>query len=305
MALQSQKRSAFTLIELLVVIAIIAILIGLLVPAVQKVREAAARTQTINNLSQLGVATHNFASQWNNKLPMNGYAGTRFSSVFGHLLPFMEQGNVYNLITQVTNVATPPQVTATQASNASTVTAYTGAVIQAYLAPSDSTQGASTGIGVNTGTSGQGVTSFVSNGHVFNPNPGLSSTQPGALQTFATTATPQAQPRLPASFNPAGTSNVVIFATHYATCSSTDTVWSSPSLSYFVANGTTVLPQPAPPISGTGCVQTVPQGYSAAGCQVCMGDRSVRTVTPAVSSTTWQTVCNPQATVPPGADWLE
>lgn len=97
-----KNRQGFTLIELLVVIAIIAILIALLVPAVQKVREAAARTQCINNLKQIGLSIHNFESS-NKTFPVGCLSapystGTTASNATAlvQLLPYLEQGNLYN-----------------------------------------------------------------------------------------------------------------------------------------------------------------------------------------------------------------
>jgi prepilin-type N-terminal cleavage/methylation domain-containing protein len=190
---RSARRSAFTLIELLVVLAIIGILLGLLLPAVQKLREAAARTQCSNNLKQIGLAAHNYADV-NGTLPP-GQLGpypdvgmgvppfnAQFVGVLVYLLPYVEQDNTYRLLLQDLpsdylnpSAVYPPWWTSPSAFVAARTR------IKTYLCPSDdpytntfqtdilthtfrTAQGFDLfvgGFGVNEGGAGLGRTSYV------------------------------------------------------------------------------------------------------------------------------------------------
>jgi prepilin-type N-terminal cleavage/methylation domain-containing protein len=135
-------RRGFTLIELLVVIAIIAILIGLLLPAVQKVREAAARTQCSNNFKQIGLALHNYASANGDNLPPANFyqvvnpatGNAAIGSAHYALLPFLEQDNLFKQYTVDRKDAGYGGAQATSGGGATNVP------LKTFSCPADSTQ---------------------------------------------------------------------------------------------------------------------------------------------------------------------
>jgi prepilin-type N-terminal cleavage/methylation domain-containing protein len=201
-----RRRTGFTLIELLVVIAIIAVLIGLLLPAVQKVREAAARTTSSNNLKQIALAVHNYAGANGDKLPAmvdvgtNAPTGGGVQSLFFNMLPYIEQDNVYRLFVKTAPVSY---------YSASFPKGASAQIIKALISPADSTaSNGTTQVSPMTVPGGTppapfqssyvgefATTSYAGNGLVFKGNTG------GLPRTFVD-----------------GTSNTIMFAERFQVC---------------------------------------------------------------------------------------
>jgi prepilin-type N-terminal cleavage/methylation domain-containing protein/prepilin-type processing-associated H-X9-DG protein len=197
------KRSAgFTLIELLVVIAIIAILISLLLPAVQAAREAARRAQCVNNLKQIGLATMNFESTFNQlpsdqmQLPtpdLNVDAQAAIpqdcASYLTQILPYLEQQNIYNQIniSQSTfNTANIPPCTGTGAIHSGTNSAYS-VVINGFLCPSTPSAPTVNYFNACWGPYGNGGGDTCSPGVAVGGNPNVTNLNPPPTQIWART----------------------------------------------------------------------------------------------------------------------
>jgi prepilin-type N-terminal cleavage/methylation domain-containing protein len=292
------RSRGFTLIELLVVIAIIAILIGLLLPAVQKVREAAARMQCSNNLKQLSLACHNYASAQMDAFPA-AYNTTTSQQLFIELLPYMERTNEYQTF------ITPPS---TYATSQGAPTAG-GKAIKNYSCPSDPTFG--NGMGEEPNGGGWASGSYTANFQVFG--------NPGAGNNYGCTL---GSPNLKSTFTD-GTSNTILFAEQYAqrpqgywklwSHGGWNPTWEG-IFAYGSANGTQNY-NAGPMSLGTGSVgpnskfltisptafaaDTTPTDVQApialhtGGMVVGLADGSVRLLNSGVSPATWWAACTP------------
>ena len=316
-----KKRLGFTLIELLVVIAIIAILIALLVPAVQKVREAAARTQINNNLKQITLACHAYHDS-NRVFPSASGTCGMFGStgavapISANLLPFVEQlplaQNCESFASAAATNGVRPNVAATGWQ-----------AVSPYQAPLDFTT-----------SDWLRVQNYASNLRVFVDtavNTNFAATLTGVTfigNNICTTS-------LNRTFQD-GTSNTVGFATRYGfynimgslgTSTTACSFWDAtiptgqPSNAYIalpffgVPAATTAVSAsvttggwmlaPTMTAVSVACVwnAAIPISFGIGGLQVSLCDGSVRMVSPAVSNHTWNSALCPNDGNPPGSDW--
>ena len=333
------RRVGFTLIELLVVIAIIAVLIGMLLPAVQKVRETAARTQSSNNLKQIVLATHSYHDV-NQTLPItnssqqSSYSNGAVSGCFLFLLlPYMEGNNIvqstygpaiisYSQITIQDGVAQPPFTQSYpigyngyQASRAS-------GIVKSFLSPLDYSYplpGMFFPQGVSLQSAPAPASYLVNNDDPAFQQPynfsqitdglsntlfyaeGLSNCQQATTYSPGNTFTLGFQRIW--NYDPDNFSSAIILSSTSPSSSSFDTTYPffSSSGSNNFATNTTIPFQIVP--RPTACDPNAAQALSSGGLLVALGDGSVRLVSPSISLTTFMEAGTSQGGEVLGSDW--
>jgi prepilin-type N-terminal cleavage/methylation domain-containing protein len=296
----ARRQGGFTLIELLVVIAIIGILIALLLPAVQKVRAAALRAQSSNNVKQMGLALHNYHDAIGH-FPNGEYTvpgPTKHASVHFALLPYIEQDNLYRTALEIGLYPGPSNPTNSPAAQ----------VIKTFRSPRDPSTS-----GMDTYTD--------ADGYVW----GLSNYGWNETVFSIPYVTWNANRTLTAGF-PDGTSNTIVFGEQYAQCGtptptrykrwafypSGDEYDSSefhpPRIS--VRDNSTTPPKFYPPSATPqiqprveDCNSSNLQAMDAGGTLVGLADGSVRGVSPAIAGTTWYAAMFPDDGMVLGPDW--
>jgi prepilin-type N-terminal cleavage/methylation domain-containing protein len=286
-----RRWRAFTLIELLVVMAIIAILIGLLLPAVQKVREAAARIRCDNNLKQFGLAVHNYHDQNNSCPPFwfdntgNTPPGSTQASFFYYLLPYIEQDNIFR--NGVVNGQ--PNIFVTQPDGMVTY----AEIIKLFLCPVDPKNDPP-----YPWAGGWAFTNYVANWQAF-ANPDNWDTTKRA--------------KIPGSI-PDGLSNTIMMTELLSNCPGTSgTNWSKlwahgswdynwmPAFATWLSNGPGSKFQYQP--TATQCDHFRASTMHTGGLQAVLFDGSVRGISPGIDPNTWWAVVTPAAGDLPGLDW--
>ena len=308
---RSSDRGGFTLIELLVVIAIIAVLIGLLLPAVQKVREAANSAKCANNLKQIGLAVHNHADTHGGDLPAltSSPAAPRYGNYQGGilvtLLPHLEQNALFQA------AMTNP----TQTWNADVNGVPLRQIrVSTYECPSDWTMSY---VATSTQISGWAGGSYSTNYQLYGP------VRAGGIADV---------PRFGIGNIPDGASNTVSFTEQYAACAiglgnDCGVLWAMPGVDVnwhwtpVIGNSRTppfgfagspgygswtYPPQGNPVISQYGsksCGKSNAESGHSFGVQCLLADGSVRRVSSSISESTWQNALTPGDGQVLGSDW--